>query len=162
MAALSERLVGRRWSAQSLGGALAIMLGLALLALVWRWPGDELALRSVTFPRPGMIVVDVTNRSREPLRVSQVLVDGAFWQFAITPDATLRPGARATLRIPYPWIADEPHRIALLTDRGVSYERVVAAGQRPSAWQNPAIPALLAIGGVAGTWRLLKQNKDSR
>jgi hypothetical protein len=115
-------------------------------------PIEELAFTRITLPRPGLIVVDVANGGADPLTVAQVLVDDAYWQFAIAPSNELPRFGRATISIPYPWVQGEPHRIVLLTSTGATFEgRVAAATVTPAPGIGPFWRyALLAVAiGIA-------------
>src|SRR5262245_56804957 len=109
-------------------GALALLplllLGVVLALLVMTGAGlgegrglrvEELRFTRITLPRPAMIVVDIVNGGSDPVTIAQVLVDDAYWEYAITPSNELPRLGRATIDIPYPWMQDEPHRIVLLT-----------------------------------------------
>jgi hypothetical protein len=58
--------------------------------------------------------------------VAQVMVDDAYWQFYVTPSATIPRLGRAQLSIPYPWVETEPNLIRLVTSTGVTFEGAVA------------------------------------
>jgi zinc transporter, ZIP family len=128
-------------SKKPIGGAITLallpllLLGAVLALLVTTGAGlgerrgppvEELAFTRITLPRPGMIVVDVVNGGPDPVTVAQVQVDGAYWEYAITPSNELPRLGSATIDIPYPWVQDEPHRIVLLTSTGATFEGEVA------------------------------------
>ena len=71
-------------------------------------PLEDLSFQRVRFPAPGQIEVEVVNGGPDPVTVAQVLVDDAYWQFAITPDDTLERLGSATITLAYPWVVDEP------------------------------------------------------
>jgi len=77
--------------------------------------------------------VEVFNNGATEVTIAQVAVDDAFWQFSAEPSATLPRLGQATLTIPYPWVAGEPHAIALVTNTGTTFEgEVVAATLTPA------------------------------
>jgi zinc transporter, ZIP family len=120
-----------------------LLLGLLLALLVVTGAGlgartappiEELTIDRITLPAPDQIVVEVTNGGADPVTIAQVLVDDAYWQFGITPNATIPRLGRATLTIPYPWVQDEAHILQLLSSNGVAFEGEVAvATQTPGA-----------------------------
>lgn len=65
--------------------------------------------------------VSLVNGGPDPVNVSQVLVDDAYWSFQITPSATIARLGRASLEIPYPWVESEPHEIVLITSTGLTF-----------------------------------------
>jgi zinc transporter, ZIP family len=69
--------------------------------------------------------VDLINTGPEPLKIAQVVVDDAFWQFSQNPTGAIPRLGRTTLMIPYQWIQAEPHVIRVVTNTGLTFERVV-------------------------------------
>ncbi|HSM54512.1 MAG TPA: ZIP family metal transporter [Candidatus Sulfomarinibacteraceae bacterium] len=88
-------------------------------------PLEELSIQQVRFPEQGAIRLQVVNGGPDPVTVSQVLVDDAYWQFTITPSNTLGRLEQATIDIPYPWVDGEPLPITLITATGVTFEEEV-------------------------------------
>jgi len=76
--------------------------------------------------------ISVMNSGPQPVRIAQVMVDDAYWQFHMEPAGELPRLGRATLHIPYQWIYAEPHRILLVTSTGLTFE-----GQVPVATLTP-------------------------
>ncbi len=85
--------------------------------------------------------VSVLNNGPHPVKIAQVMVDDAFWQFDIKPAGELARLGRATVSIPYEWIASEPHRIQLVTNTGLTFE-----GEVPVATLTPR-PGLREFAG---------------
>lgn len=88
-------------------------------------PLEELSVQRVTFPENGRVQLDVINGGPDPVAIAQVLVDDAYWQFAITPDGNLERLEQATIDIPYPWVNGEPLFITMITSTGVTFETEV-------------------------------------
>jgi len=89
-------------------------------------PIEDLSIQRITLPEPGMIEVDVVNQGPDDITIAQVQVDGAYWEYALDGDRTLQPLESTTLEIPYPWVQDETHAIAILSETGVVFEGEVA------------------------------------
>ncbi|MDR7401665.1 MAG: ZIP family metal transporter [Armatimonadota bacterium] len=87
-------------------------------------PVEELAIERVVL-RPGTIVIHLVNSGPQPVTVSQALVDEAYWQFTISPDATIPRLGRATVTLAYPWVEGESHRLRVLSSTGVVFERTI-------------------------------------
>jgi len=68
----------------------------------------------------------IVNGGPDPVTIAQVLVDDAYWQFAIRPSMTVPRLGRATLEIPYPWVYTEPHVVRVITSTGLTFEGEVA------------------------------------
>jgi zinc transporter ZupT len=116
--------------------ALIPILALALMLSIFAF-GDPLALfkanlppiEQLTFERVRVVAdgfdVTVINSGPDPVTVAQVQVDGAYWQYSITPRATLPRLGQAEIAISYPWVAAEPNVIRVITDSGLTFEQTV-------------------------------------
>jgi len=96
-------------------------------------PIETLSVQRVRLPEPGRIELGVVNDGPDEITIAQVLVDDAYWQFAIEPDPTLGRLESATIDIPYPWVEGEAHLIALVSATGVLFEAEI-----PVAMESPA------------------------
>jgi len=116
-----------------LGGVLALIVatdaGLGERAVP---PIETLSVQRVRLPEPGLIELGVVNDGPDPITIAQVLVDDAYWQYAIDPGPTLERRDSATITIPYPWVQDEAHAIALVSETGVLFEAEI-----PVAIESP-------------------------
>jgi zinc transporter ZupT len=122
-----------------------LLLGALLAVIVWSGPSDAVRgdgfppVERITFQRvvlePGVILVTVLNDGPDPVFISQVVVDDAFWTFTADGDTSLGHLARTTLRIPYPWVPGEAHTVRVLTSTGTAFEHeipVAVESPRPS------------------------------
>ena len=83
---------------------------------------------------PGSITLEVVNGGPDPVTISQVIVDEAFWAHTVTPDRTLSRLGRATVTIPYPWVEGEPVHVVLVSANGVTFDHEIAvAAETPPA-----------------------------
>jgi len=91
----------------------------------------------------GGFKVSLVNGGPDPVTVSQVLVDDAYWSHQITPSATIPRLGRATMEIPYPWVETEPHEIVVITSTGATF-----AGEVPVAvlTPSPGLQEFIAYG----------------
>ena len=124
----------RYWWAMALL-PLALLGGLIVL-LIRTGPAD--ALRPAGVPpierlaitrlqlTPGGIIAAVLNDGPDPVTIAQVQVDDAYWQFTVEPNPQLAHLRSATLRIPYPWVEGEAHRVKVVTSTGTTFEREIA------------------------------------
>lgn len=87
-------------------------------------PVEQLTIERVVL-RPGAMVVHLVNGGPQPVTVSQVLVDEAYWQFAISPSATIPRLGRATVTLPYPWVEGESHHLRVLTSTGATFDHTI-------------------------------------
>jgi len=116
-------------------GVLPLMLLAALVIVLLRFgplgvfqaafpPVEELTINRVTLA-PGRMVIHVSNGGPQPVTVAQVLVDEAYWQFTISPGATVPRLGAATITLVYPWVEGEAHHVKLLSSTGTAFERTV-------------------------------------
>jgi len=111
--------------------ALALMLAIfAFGNPLAMFRADLPPIEDLTFERitvtPSGFDVQLINGGPDPVTVAQVMVDDAFWQFQVTPSATIPRLGRAQLSIPYPWVEAEPNLIRVVTSTGVTFEGAVA------------------------------------
>ncbi len=126
-------------------GVLALipaLLLIAVLAVIIRTDGglgdrtlppiETLNVQRVTLPEPGTITVEVVNDGRDEVTIAQVLIDDAYWSFTSDNPGPLKRLESATLTIPYPWVQDEAHAIALVSSTGALFEAEI-----PVAFESP-------------------------
>ncbi len=138
-------------------GALPLLLAaLALAAFLYTNPmtaltGNQPPVEALSIDRVEMdddgFTVEVVNTGPEPVTISQVQVDEAYWSFDVNPDSTLSRLGEATVQIPYPWVHGELHEIRLLTDKGMTFSHTVeVATETPQP--TPARWGLFALLGA--------------
>jgi len=90
-------------------------------------PVEELTFERVTLKNdPKDIVVRVRNGGPDPVTIAQVLIDEAYWQYTVSPDAVVGRLGTATLHIPYPWVDGEAHELVLVSSSGVKFVHEIA------------------------------------
>jgi zinc transporter ZupT len=92
-------------------------------------PIEDLTVERVTVTDTGFELT-VINGSPQPVTIAQVMVDDAYWQYAITPSHELPRLGTATIRLDYPWVEGEPHAIAVVTNTGTIFEGEVGVATR--------------------------------
>ncbi len=121
----------RRW----LFGLLPLLLLGVLVALLVRVgplgvfqaavpPVEELTIDRVRL-EPGRFVIHVTNGGPQPVTIAQMLIDDAYWQFEISPAATVPRLGSATITLDYPWVEGEAHHVKVLSSIGTAFEHTV-------------------------------------
>ncbi len=96
-------------------------------------PVEELTVDRVRLA-PGRVTVEVINGGPDPVTLSQVMVDEAFWAHTVRPARELGRLDRATVDIPYPWVEGEPVHIRLVTSNGITFDHEIAvAAATPAA-----------------------------
>ena len=95
-------------------------------------PIETVAVERTAFT-PGEITLDLRNDGPDEVRIAQVIVNDAYWNFTLD-DPALGRLETGELRIPYPWEAGLPVKVAMLTSTGVTIEHEVeAAALTPEA-----------------------------
>jgi zinc transporter, ZIP family len=110
-------------------------------------PIENLSFERVQL-RPGEIELSVLNSGPEPLKIAQVQVgwtNRANWEFEVQPGPTIKRLDRATVHIPYPWIAGEPYHVVLITANSLLFTHEI-----PIAAETPQIDS-----GTFGKFALL-------
>lgn len=96
-------------------------------------PIEKLSIERIRVVEDGF-EVSVLNSGPHPVRIAQVIVDDAYWQFNLEPSSELPRFGQAVVKIPYQWIYAEPHRIRLVTNNGITFE-----GEVPVATLTPQL-----------------------
>jgi zinc transporter, ZIP family len=148
------------WAARSIVlGLLPLLLLAGVLALILATDGgigerafppiEELNVQRVVLPESGLIQLRVINDGPDPITIAQVLVDDAYWQFEIG-DRTLDRLESTTISIPYPWVQDEAHTIAIISETGVVFEAEVAVAVESPRADRGTIGRFALIGFYVG------------
>lgn len=87
-------------------------------------PVENLTVQQVRVVDDGFEMV-VVNGGPDPVKVSQVLVDEAYWSYEADPSNRIPSLGRATFKINYPWVYGEAHAIKLITETGITFEHDV-------------------------------------
>jgi zinc transporter, ZIP family len=61
----------------------------------------------------------------EPMRVAQVQVDAAYWNFEQSPPGPIARGTSVWLDIPFPWVLGEAHAVTLVTNTGATFSHAI-------------------------------------
>ncbi len=120
-----------------LRAAILPLAALALLVLAFTLTNPLALFRANTPPvellsferirvTPDGFVAAVINSGPEPVTVAQVMVDDAYGQFSIAPGPSIPRFGRATITIPYMWVANEPHALRIITSTGATFDGEVA------------------------------------
>jgi ZIP family zinc transporter len=112
----------------------AFLVALALVGAFMAFRGVTLRevppVEAVAFERTilseGEIELRLRNDGPDPVQISQVLVNDAYWLFEIT-DSHLSRLETSVLSIPYPWEEGLPLDIALVTSTGLTIEHAIEA-----------------------------------
>ena len=107
-------------------------------------PVEQLSFERVRVVQGGFQVT-LVNSGPDPVTVAQVAVDDAYWTFTIQPARQIPRMGRAVLDIPYPWVANEPAAIRVVTSSGLTFEKEIGLA---TLSPNPGLREFLAYGLV--------------
>lgn len=114
-------------------------------------PVEELTIDRILLPQPHQMVVLVTNGGPDPVTVSQVMVDEAFWTFSTEPEERKVPRlGRMKIFLPYPWVEGEVHEIKILTSTGLTFSKRVEVATRSPQVSWAYFRAFALLGTYAG------------
>lgn len=96
-------------------------------------PVEKVSIERITLPEPGIIQIQVINDGPQTITIPQIQVDDAYFGFTADPSTTIPRLGQAVFTIHYPWVQDETHHIALVSELGTLFEgEVGAAVETPS------------------------------
>jgi hypothetical protein len=109
-------------------------------------PVETLTIERTVLDKAG-ISLKVRADGTEPVSIAQVQVDGAYWKFVQDPPGAVPRLASVWIKIPYPWVEGETHKVLLVTRTGLTFEHEIAV-----AWPTPQVGAgeigRLTLGGL--------------
>jgi len=96
---------------------------------------------------PGEIITHVRNTGPAEITIAQVTVNEALWEASIYPSNVIPRLGRATISIPYHWVAAEPYEVTAITSTGIKFSHgVEIATETPKpGWSYFATFALLGV-----------------
>ena len=139
-----------------------VLLGLVLGVFVFTSPlagvqsGEPLpdvAITHATLPDDETIVLNVMNNGPEPVTISQVLVDEAYWDFQVKGtggDDTLAPMESAQVVVPYHWNPGWDIETALVLSDGTTFDHTIVAPSLSPGFSLDVLWTLAVIGLFVG------------
>lgn len=112
-------------------------------------PVEALSVERVQLDNDG-ITLQLRAGGSEGMRIAQVQVDGAYWQFHLQPDGPIGYLAQAALHIPYPWIAGETHHITIVSASGATFDHTIDVALPTTTSGNGNMAMLIAVGLMVG------------
>jgi ZIP family zinc transporter len=109
-------------------------------------PVETLTVERTVLDEAG-ISLKVRADGTEPVSIAQVQVDGAYWKFVQDPPGAVPRLTSVWIKLPYPWVEGETHKVLLVTRTGLTFEHEIAV-----AWPSPQVGAeeigRLTLGGL--------------
>lgn len=112
-------------------------------------PIEEVTVERTILDEEGIHLTVRVNGS-EPVRIAQVLVDDAYWQFTQKPEGPLTRLSSAKIDIPYPWVQHELHEITIITSTGMTFSHTIEVAEPTPEWSIQRIAAYILLGIYIG------------
>jgi ZIP family zinc transporter len=112
-------------------------------------PVEALTFERTVLDETG-IRIQVRAGGSEPMRIAQVQVDDAYWQFTQEPAGELSRGQTAWIAIPYPWVLGEAHAVLVLTNTGTAFEHEIPVAVPTPKPDGNALWGQAVIGAIVG------------
>jgi len=135
---------------------LALLAGIVVVADPGEWlardgppPAPQITVEDETFTED-RIELAITNEGPEPVRLSQVLVNEAYWEHTVEPDRRLERLETSTVTIPYPWVEGEAVEIDFVTADGATVGHQVEAAQTTQSFDGSTMWTYTLIGLLVG------------
>ncbi|WP_255198749.1 ZIP family metal transporter [Halorarius litoreus] len=113
-------------------------------------PLPDVTVSHTTLPGEETVVLHVTNNGPAEVTIEQVLVNEAYWDFAVEGsggDATLAPRESARVVVPYHWNPGWDIEVALILGDGATvHHTIVAPAQSPGLTADVLVT--LAVVGI--------------
>lgn len=137
------------------------LLPIALMAAAFAWlmlndptasfrngapPVENIAFERTVLDQDGLRLL-VRAGGSEPMTIAQVQVDAAYWQFKLDPPGQISRGSATWVRISFPWVLGEAHRVTLVTNTGATFEHAIPVAV-PTPQQNSGTLVSQAVLGA--------------
>ena len=86
----------------------------------------------------------------EAMVIAQVAVDDAYWSFTQDPAGPVARGDTVWLRMPYPWVLGEAHRVAMVTNTGTVFEHEIAVAVPTPKVSAGQLRLQALVGAIVG------------
>jgi len=113
-------------------------------------PAEDLSVQRVSLPTEYEFVLDVRNGGRDPVTLSQVVVNDALWDFRAEPDITIPRLGSAEVTIPYTWVEGEAYEMKLITSTGTTFDAEVPVAVLTPGFTGETFLRYLLIGTYVG------------
>ncbi|MBI2559132.1 metal transporter [Candidatus Woesearchaeota archaeon] len=112
-------------------------------------PIEKVFIQRVVFS-PEHISVEVFNDGPEPVTIAQVLVNDAYWKFAMFPSNTLNPLDKGLIGIDYPWLEGDAEVIKLISRNGVVFEKEIEVASITPVFNSFYLKTFALLGIYVG------------
>lgn len=133
--------------------ALAVLLAMLVAADPLRSlsaapPTEALAVERVTLSE-GVVELRVRNDGAEPVTLSQVLVNDAYWNHTASR-RTLDRFESSTIEVAYPWEEGLPLRVTVVSSTGLTFEHEIEAATASPVVRGGTLARYALVGVLVG------------
>lgn len=96
-------------------------------------PVENLTVERTILDQNGLSVL-VRGGGSHPMTIAQVQVDAGYWQFTQDPPGSIDRGGTAWIRVPFPWVLGEAHKVTFVTSTGATFDHEI-----PVAVSTPVV-----------------------
>ena len=144
------------------GRLLWLLLPFAVLGLAVLWllqadplqnfrngapPVEQLTIERTLLNSDGLSLL-VRAGGSEDMKIAQVQVDAAYWEFTQDPPGSIPRGDAAWVKLPFPWVLGEAHNVTFVTNTGATFEHPIAV----AVPTPPATPGALLSQATLGAF----------
>src|SRR3989338_5297381 len=112
-------------------------------------PMENIFIQRVVFS-PEHISLEVFNDGPEPVTIAQVLVNDAYWKFAMSPSNILNPLDKGLIDIDYPWLEGDFEKITLVSRNGVTFEKEIEVASITPVFNSFYLKTFALLGIYVG------------
>ena len=87
-------------------------------------PVENIAFERTVLDQDGLRLL-VRAGGSEAMTIAQVQVDAAYWQFQLDPPGPISRGSATWVKIPFPWVLGEAHKVTLVTNSGATFDHEI-------------------------------------
>lgn len=109
-------------------------------------PVENVAFERTVLDQDGLRLL-VRAGGSEAMTIAQVQVDAAYWQFQLDPPGPVSRGSATWVKVPFPWVLGEAHKVTLVTNSGATFEHEIAVAV-PTPQQNAGTLTRQAVLGA--------------
>ena len=112
-------------------------------------PVESLTVERTILKNEGLRML-VRAGGSESMRIAQIQVDAAYWEFVQTPPGPIARGSTAWIAIPFPWIVGEGHSVTFVTNTGATFDHPIPVAVATPVATSGNLVAQAVLGAFVG------------
>lgn len=110
----------------------------------------EAATFEQTVLHPGTIEFTLRNTSQEPITISAININDAFWPFTATPSATIPRLGEATFKLSYHWVKGESYNVEFFSTNSITFVSSIPVAAETATPTSNTLLSYVLIGLYVG------------